>query len=652
MLAAGCLCLLCVPDAAGQAVSAGHVVRSGQAPSLGEAAARPASPVPRLLEVDQGSARSMIDGGGMDGRGLDGMTDGAALAGGEAAGEAGQVHVHLDGGKCATPSLWEWLRYREAVQEGLAEADAESRQALRELQEQLEAVHPAAGDLHSTANADASSTSASASGATAAASASASTAAVHISPSGKFRLIYDLTGGNAVNATDADASGVPDYVEKAAFAADSTYRYLVGTLGYPDPITPGGTYEIRFASINFYGYTSTSGGGTYIVVHSTFRNFPANDHPEGDIIGALYATIAHEFKHAIQYKTNRWSGEAGSFNWIEMDATMMEEQVFDDVNDYYNYLGSSSIFRSPHVATPGSYYHVTWMLYFAQAHGPAFWKRTWDRFQPEPTLKFKDAIQAELAALGGLDGIQNTLDREHLRNHLWHLTSGPRFSGVSFGFEEKDAYPDATLAESFDMVPDTSSRALILNAYAARYFTFEPPPTAGVEDGRLLRLSFASDLPGLGVAVLGVFQNGEVEELAVTPSAADTLLEIETEWALSDLSSVAFAAVNLNDQDARLTFKVGMDTYVRIPESFVLRQNQPNPFNPTTTIPFDLNESEQVRLEIFDATGRLVRVLADRTYPAGSHEVQFDASGLATGVYIFRLTTPSRSASRAMVLMK
>ena len=80
-------------------------------------------------------------------------------------------------------------------------------------------------------------------------------------------------------------------------------------------------------------------------------------------------------------------GSAGSINWIEMDATLMEEVVFDDVNDYYNYIktgfdsaepSSLSIFGRPQNPTPGSYYHITWMLYFTEVYGMDFWVDVWE----------------------------------------------------------------------------------------------------------------------------------------------------------------------------------------------------------------------------------------------------------------------------------
>jgi hypothetical protein len=74
-----------------------------------------------------------------------------------------------------------------------------------------------------------------------------------------------------------------------------------------------------------------------------------------------------------------------------------------------------------------------------------------------------------------------------------------------------------------------------------------------------------------------------------------------------------------------------------IPDKFRLHQNYPNPFNPATTITYELPTSSDVRLMVYDLLGREVRMLVSERKPAGVHNVRFDASTLASGVYIYRL---------------
>ena len=78
----------------------------------------------------------------------------------------------------------------------------------------------------------------------------------------------------------------------------------------------------------------------------------------------------------------------------------------------------------------------------------------------------------------------------------------------------------------------------------------------------------------------------------------------------------------------------------------------PNPFNSATKIRYTLPESAEVRLVVYDVLGRQVSVLFDGTREAGTHEVVFDADGLPSGTYLYRLETPQGSFVRTMLLMK
>ena len=89
-----------------------------------------------------------------------------------------------------------------------------------------------------------------------------------------------------------------------------------------------------------------------------------------------------------------------------------------------------------------------------------------------------------------------------------------------------------------------------------------------------------------------------------------------------------------------------------MPKEFALHQNYPNPFNPSTQIAFDLPESADVRLTVFDVLGRQVANLINQPMKAGSHTVNFDAQRLASGVYIYRLEAGSFSMTRNMMLIK
>jgi len=90
----------------------------------------------------------------------------------------------------------------------------------------------------------------------------------------------------------------------------------------------------------------------------------------------------------------------------------------------------------------------------------------------------------------------------------------------------------------------------------------------------------------------------------------------------------------------------------RIPSRTELQQNYPNPFNPATTIQFGVPTQGDVRLEVFDMLGRKVAELLNRPMQPGRYSVNFDASALSSGVYMYRLQTGSKSLTQKMTLIK
>jgi len=97
---------------------------------------------------------------------------------------------------------------------------------------------------------------------------------------------------------------------------------------------------------------------------------------------------------------------------------------------------------------------------------------------------------------------------------------------------------------------------------------------------------------------------------------------------------------------------VGDEPFAELPGGFYLHQNYPNPFNPTTTISFTLSSRSNVRLEIFDLLGRQVDIRDLGRLPSGDHSLEYDASGLPSGVYFYRLVTETSSWTRKMILLK
>ncbi|MCU7490909.1 MAG: T9SS type A sorting domain-containing protein [Ignavibacteria bacterium] len=89
-----------------------------------------------------------------------------------------------------------------------------------------------------------------------------------------------------------------------------------------------------------------------------------------------------------------------------------------------------------------------------------------------------------------------------------------------------------------------------------------------------------------------------------------------------------------------------------LPESFSLSQNYPNPFNPSTTINYSIPESRMVTLKVYDMLGKEVSTLLNEYKTAGNHSVQFNASSLPSGIYIYTIQAGAFRDSKKLMLLK
>ncbi|MCC5925791.1 MAG: T9SS type A sorting domain-containing protein [Bacteroidetes bacterium] len=467
----------------------------------------------------------------------------------------------------------------------------------------------------------------------------------HFSPSGTFRFQYTRTGNNAVPLNDTNSSGVPDFVERAGEIADESYEYLVGTLGYRDFVLPGSFYEMRFQNINAYGFTQSVGTTTtFIVIHNNFQGFPPNDSPEGNAIGAMKVTIAHEMMHAIQFAYNNeyWANFNISLDWLEMDATMMEEIVYDEVNDYYNYIrGNTSIFGRPNGSTPVAYDHVTWSLYFAESVGIDFWVSVWEELATLPRTANMPAVMRDVLAERNLN-----FDDLFTENHAWHYASG-NLTLPGFGFEEAAFYP--TPSRIFRLpVPDSLiALAVSSNPRAAQYLVIDD--LSNIVGEMAVTVEFTGS--AAGVALIGRFPDGSFQywQQSSQASAGTGAIRITTDVQWQELTSLAIIFANPTNSIQQMSYKLEAR---ELPERLTLTPNYPNPFNAGTTIPFALPESAFVSLNVYDVTGRLVAELVNQELNRGFYDIPFTPDNLASGVYVYILRAGRNRESGKMLLLK
>jgi len=86
--------------------------------------------------------------------------------------------------------------------------------------------------------------------------------------------------------------------------------------------------------------------------------------------------------------------------------------------------------------------------------------------------------------------------------------------------------------------------------------------------------------------------------------------------------------------------------------TFALNQNYPNPFNPTTTIKFQIPKQAFVTIKVYDILGKLVETLVNENKDAGYYDINFDASNLASGLYIYKIEAGTFNDTKKMILIK
>jgi hypothetical protein len=141
---------------------------------------------------------------------------------------------------------------------------------------------------------------------------------------------------------------------------------------------------------------------------------------------------------------------------------------------------------------------------------------------------------------------------------------------------------------------------------------------------------------------LGGYGHGKIRRASLDGANVQTLLGDSAADAVEYPTGIAV----LGSSTATDVEESGM------PVEFALKQNYPNPFNPSTTIAYTLPRPVHVSLSVYDILGRQVSLLVDEDKDAGGYEVKFDARGLASGVYIYRMQAGAFTEARGLVIAR
>ena len=489
---------------------------------------------------------------------------------------------------------------------------------------------------------------------------------------GMFRFHYTLTGSNAVDLLDSKNTNIPDYVEEMADVFNYVVMNQLSILGFVEPPGDGwyptnndnggsGLYDvyIRDAGYRVYGYVqpeyfanntgnneNSSGVNevnamtSYMVMRHNYDGFPNTS------LENIQVTAAHEFFHAIQFGYDGWEE-----SWVlEATAVQMEEMVYDDINDCYQYM--PSWFQSPHQSLNldsddrwyGSYIFFEYVTSHLSSDALlAFWEKsiTHDSYYGEYSIQTLDESFTDMGS-----SFSEMLNQMSIANRV--LSS----SAVAepYTYDEANAYsisPSTFKTVSYTAGTNDTVISTNLQANAAQYIRLissDPVLVTLMTDGGSSTDLELHAILSYGDSAWTVWSGGSIN---IDPSS---------------ISIIYLAVVSQNpevsDFGYSMLFKDG-ETSVDsvIPDHFSISNAFPNPFNPETHILIDIPNSDFIHISIYDLQGRLVKMLADNHFNSGEHLITWNGLNnrgkrVASGTYFIRVKGENQENWQKITLLK
>lgn len=159
-----------------------------------------------------------------------------------------------------------------------------------------------------------------------------------------------------------------------------------------------------------------------------------------------------------------------------------------------------------------------------------------------------------------------------------------------------------------------------------------------------------------------MFPNSSGRSFSISFNQTLLLEEVTSLNAGGDLSKLGYVIFIQNSQTKTVyqseyvtynqLITTNVESDISLPIGFSLSQNFPNPFNPSTTISYQIPEAAKVEIKVYNLIGKEVAVLIDEQKPAGKHSINFEASQLPGGVYFYKITAGRYAETKKMILLK
>lgn len=482
-----------------------------------------------------------------------------------------------------------------------------------------------------------------------------------------FRIHYALNGPNAVDPTDENFNDIPDFIDNLANAADYTYEVLINNLNYNKPPSDGwqennggsGAYDIYVNDLNFvfYGYTtpenlSNSFNGdnenspqneknsvtSYIVINNDLESMNCEN------FDCVKTTFAHEFFHAIQLgydsRDQLW--------FLEATATWVEDEVFDEINDNYQYL--KFWMEIPHVALDkhrSPYWYGSWIFFrYISEHlgGPETIREIFNQSIVDDNSidNFNlETIDKILKSKGS--SFREILNKMSIANYL--LTSNSNLT--EFNYEEADQYREYGIEPHIHQSLGINSTNTLIEYFG---------PSFMHNSSHYINLSLNNEINNLEID-FSTLENSNMSAYLISNRTSNNLnihrIRSSTPVPIykgNNLLSIILTTDSVSYFDYHYSIKLKTD--IKFPTSLYIDYNFPNPFNNFTWIRFFIPVYENISLSIIDINGRKVKDIPIDRFQVGYNELKVDTSNLTSGIYFFKLDGETNSISKKITLIK
>jgi len=452
---------------------------------------------------------------------------------------------------------------------------------------------------------------------------------------GYFRFHYTTTGTHAVANTDTNSNNIPDFVDNivnvfayvASTQLDSfSYTEPPSDSWYPANADNGGSshYDIYIRNLesNVYGYvapenfaqagnfgdnensstTELNALTSYMALRNNYSGFPGTEEE------SIKVTAAHEFHHAIQ------SGYDGfEAQWLmEATAVVMEEQIYDEINDCYQYL--PSWFNEPHKALDDQSDHwygsfIYFQYIYEHLGGYLQLRSIWNKSILNDSY-YGDyshrAISLALSSEGS--SFSDALNKMVVANRVMSSNAN---AGV-FAYEEAEAYPVNGPTTFTDITYTAGTSQTItstnLNRFASQY-------THLISSDPVIASLTNTTGPDTDLNMHAIIS---YENNSWTVYSGNQI-NIDPTSAVSVYLAVVSQDTSGNNWDYQIEITDG-ELFLEnesIPTSISVSQNYPNPFNPSTSFNVEIPHQQHLSINILSINGKHIKQITNKTHDRG-----------------------------------